>query len=594
MKRSVLTVLVLGIVVLSFAAGRLSGPDPSSEPPKGEEREILYYVDPMTPGFRSDEPGIAPCGMPLEPVYADPETVQGVSSPRLPPNVVKISPARQQIIGVKVAPVETGPVTYTLRLYGQVIPDETLTYRINASTDSWIREISDVTTGDIVQKDQVLARGLAPSYYNAQATFLVTLDNLDRINRQLGGQTRQNQADIADNQVRLAVQSLQNLGITDAQIEELANTRRAQPYLQVRAPTGGVVLERNLTLNQWFKAGELFYTIADIGRVWVYADVYEDETRHLYPGMKVKVHHEQMSKTFDATVSRVLPLFDRVSKTLRVRLDVPNQMYELRPDMFVDVEIPVTMPASLHVPTDAVIDSGKRSIVYVDLGGGVFEPREVTTGWRLGRQVQVTDGLMTGERVVASGNFLIDSESRMRVSTAGPEVQMARDPVCGMYVNAEMAEQKGWTATHGGRTYYFCMDGCRAEFEKDPQMYVAPSPDESMEHRDPAPGVGMSWLEALGGGPAVRSRRVGLAQHERSKGSVFGTALTSRGVIDWDGPEPREGAWQKGWGRFPGAKYLGLGDDPGEGPPAPQSGAQKDGSTEKGPTKPESRGSASP
>ena len=159
----------------------------------------------------------------------------------------------------------------------------------------------------------------------------------------------------------MAVQNLQNLGITDAQIEELANTRQARPYLQVRSPADGVVLSRNLTLYQWFKAGEEFYDIADIGRVWVYADVYEDEVRHIRPGMDVKVRHEQMGKTFDARVSQVLPLFDPVAKTLKVRLDVDNTQYDLRPDMFVDVEIPITMPPSLHVPADAVIDSGTRT-----------------------------------------------------------------------------------------------------------------------------------------------------------------------------------------------------------------------------------------
>ena len=170
----------------------------------------------------------------------------------------------------------------------------------------------------------------------------------------------------------MAVQSLQNLGITDAQTEELANTRQARPYLQVRAPADGVVLNRNITLNQWFKAAEEFYTIADIGKVWVYADVYEDEAMHMRPGMTVAVKHAQMGKTFNASVGEVLPLFDPAARTLKVRIDVDNPRYDLRPDMFVDVEIPITMPPSLNVPADAVLDAGTRAIVYVDAGNGVF------------------------------------------------------------------------------------------------------------------------------------------------------------------------------------------------------------------------------
>jgi len=580
MKKTVLAITVLGIAAVSFLAGRWAIPVQHQISESRSEREILYYIDPMNPGFRSEEPGIAPCGMPLEPFYADSGELQMVSAPALPPGAVKISTARQQLIGVRVAPVQTSPMTYTLRLYGQVIPDETLTYRINASTDSWIRELSDVTTGGIVKKGQLLARGLAPSYYNAQVTFLIAMDNLDRINRNLEGQTRQNQADIADNQIRMAVQALQNLGIGDLQVEELANTRKAQPYLQVRAPTRGVVLERNLTLNQWFRAGEEFYTIADIGRVWVYADVYEDEARHLAPGMKVKVIHKQMGKTFNASVSRVLPLFDSVSKTLKVRLDVENKKYDLRPDMFVDIEIPITMPATVHVPADALVDSGMKTIVYTDLGGGAFEPRKVSTGWRLGRQVQITSGLMPGERVVVAGNFLIDSESRMRASaSAGEESRMSRDPVCGMYVDESMAQLNNRTATSGDRTFFFCMDECKAEFEKDPEKYISRHSGQEMENHtgmsamgdnSGMPGMEKSWLDLLKSPKAAAGKGMNTARQESEPSKTFTNSLTSRGVVDWSGPKARDKNepakdWT-GWGRFPGSRYLGMGDDPSKRP----------------------------
>ena len=460
MKKVIIAVIVISIAVLSFLAGGRYEKGESTGMGLQRAREVLYYIDPMNPGFRSDEPGVAPCGMPLEPVYAEAGEGQAVGASSLPPGAVKISPARQQLIGVKVAPVEIKPMTYTLRLYGRVVPDETRVYRVNASTDSWIREISDITTGSIVKKNQILAVALAPAYYNAQVTYLVAMDNVDRIKRQLGGELRHQQADLADNQIRVSVQALQNLGITDAQIEELANTREARPYLQVRAPSRGVVLGRNITLYQWFKAGEEFYDIADIGRVWVYADVYENEARYLRPGMTVNVLHAQLDKTFNAKVSEVLPLFDFLAKTLKVRLDIENPDYDLRPDMFVDVEIPTTMPDSMHVTADAVIDSGTKTIVYVDMGDGTFEPRRVETGWRLGRQIQITGGLMPGEKVVVSGNFLIDSESRMKTAASGIEDKRSKDPVCGMYADEKEAETSGRTATHAGRTYYFCSEHC--------------------------------------------------------------------------------------------------------------------------------------
>jgi RND family efflux transporter MFP subunit len=529
----------------------------------------------MTPGFRSDKPGIAPCGMPLEPVYAEASAGQGdtaAGGAPLSPGAVKIGPERRQQIGVRVAAVEKKPVTYTLRLYGKIVPDETRVYRLNASTDSWVRELSDVTTGSIVGRDQLLAEVLAPAFYNAQVTYLVAMDNLDRIRQQLGEQYRHQQTHIADNQIRMAVQNLQNLGITDAQVEELANTRQARPYLQVRSPADGVVLSRNITLYQWFKAGEEFYDIADIGRVWVYADVYEDEVMHIRPGMEVKVRHAQMGKTFDARVSQVLPLFDPVAKTLKVRLDVDNTHYDLRPDMFADVEIPITMPPSLHLPADAVIDSGTRKIIYVDTGNGIFEPRRVETGWRLGRRIEITGGLMPGEKVLISGNFLIDSESRMKTAAAGTGGRMSADPVCGMSVDEETAGMYERVATYANETYYFCMDQCKLEFEKDPEKYVPKGQTKEKQDHTAMTGKAHSWLDMLQPVKGSHVMNKSGTYPGQTMGRTIGTPGSSPDVVDWDGDAPpRE--WRRGWGGFPGAKYLGIKDKTKTSQPSDASGA---------------------
>ena len=149
---------------------------------------------------------------------------------------------------------------------------------------------------------------------------------------------------------------------------------------------------------------------------------------HMRPGMTVAVRHGQMGKTFSAKVGEVLPLFDPAARTLKVRIDVDNPRYDLRPDMFVDVEIPITMPPSMSVPADAVLDTGTKTIVYVDKGNGIFEPRRVKTGWSLGGQVEITDGLTPGEKIVVSGNFLIDSESRMEISASGAAGRDQRRP----------------------------------------------------------------------------------------------------------------------------------------------------------------------
>ena len=236
---------------------------------------------------------------------------------------------------------------------------------------------------------------------------------------------------------------------TDAQIEELAKTRKARPYLQVRAPARGVILSRKVTLNQWFKAGDEFYTIADIHRVWVYADVYEGEAANIRPGMTVAVKHGQMGKAFSAKVGKVLPLFDPAARTLKVRIDVDNPRYDLRPDMFVDVEIPIAMPPSMSVPADAVLDTGKRAIVYVDRGNGIFEPRRVKTGWNLGGHVEITGGLTEGEKVVISGNFLIDSESRMAIAATGSGAEASEEPAS--HESVETDKGTDWAAMLKGK-----------------------------------------------------------------------------------------------------------------------------------------------
>jgi RND family efflux transporter MFP subunit len=478
MKKLIFPVMILSAVVLSFVAGN-------------------WYGIKGLGGLRiiaSDKSNTGPSGTP---VGADAAAEEEDSGAEMASGAVKISPARQQRIGVKVAAVEKKPMTYTLRLYGRVAPDETRLFRLNASTDSWVREISGASTGSLVEKNEILAEMLAPSFFNAQNNYVIQLGQMDRIRQQLGGELRPQQTEIADSQIRMAVQSLQTLGVGDAQIAELARTRKASPYLQVRAPAKGVVLSRKVTLNQWFKAGDEFYTIADIARIWVYADVYEDEALHMRPGAAVAVRHDQTGRTFEAKIGRVLPLFDPSTRTLKVRIDVDNPRYDLRPDMFVDVEIPIAMPESVHVPAGAVLDTGKRAIVYVDMGNGIFEPRRVKTGWSLGGQVEILHGLAAGEKIVAAGNFLIDSESRMALAASGAEAEERDDaPVHGKSVDkgqgpdwAAMLQEKSPVSTKPPVPPKAKRD---ATTKRPPKVAAPDNEDDSEEDRQgtyPFPGA---------------------------------------------------------------------------------------------------------
>jgi YHS domain-containing protein len=170
-------------------------------------------------------------------------------------------------------------------------------------------------------------------------------------------------------------------------------------------------------------------------------------------------------------MSDALPRFDAQSRTLKTRFELDNPGYLLQPDMFVDVEIAVEMPQAITVPADAVFDSGLRKTAFVDRGNGNFEARRVETGWRLGDRVEITRGLMEGERIVAAANFLLDSESRMKAVSAGVFTPQT-DPVCGMEVDEKKAAAAGRTVVHEGRTYYFCADECKKQFEAAPGKWI--------------------------------------------------------------------------------------------------------------------------
>jgi RND family efflux transporter MFP subunit len=260
--------------------------------------------------------------------------------------------------------------------------------------------------------------------------------------------------------------------MSEQQMKELASTKQITDKIFIVAPATGFIIARDVSPGQQFEKGAEWYRIADLSRVWVLADLFRNEAEYVRPGMKVRVTIPETKKTFNAVASTVLPQFDATSRTLKVRLELDNPGYTLRPDMFVDVEIPVTLPSALTIPADAVLDSGLKKTVFVDQGNGIFEPREVETGWRIGNRVEIISGLKPGERIVISGNFLIDSESKLEMAAAGMQGTLSKDPVCGIEVSVTKSEKARLKASYGGKTYYFDSEKCKEQFEKDPKRYA--------------------------------------------------------------------------------------------------------------------------
>ncbi len=489
MRRMSLAIAVGVAIVLAYALGRRHAVAQSGG---RTARQVLYYVDPMHPAYKSERPGIAPdCGMPLEPVYAG---GAGNASPAsaladLPRGAVSIDGATQRLLGIRLAAVERSSVTRTLRVVGRVAPEDTRVYRINAGVDDGIiRATFNDSVGTRVKKDQKLASYYAPDFLAVASGFLAATERVPGAAGKDGSRTMPFPGAVSRQGVS-SVQGyrdrLRNLGMSDEQIDAMAESRQLPENIDVVAPADGFILARSITPGQHFDHSMEFYRIADLSRMWVVAEVYEQDAPFLRPGGPARIVLQDQGRQWPAHITDSLPRSETGGGTVKLRLEVDNPGFLLRPDMLVDVELPVRMPPAITVPLDALVDSGVRARVYVEGSGGSFEPREVETGWRSDERVEILHGLRPGEQVVAAAAFLIDSESRLRAqpSAAAPELasdtgssmvqqvaaaKTVRDPSCGMPVDPSQATTSGNTITDRGTTYYFCSRKCKEAFQHHP------------------------------------------------------------------------------------------------------------------------------
>jgi membrane fusion protein, copper/silver efflux system len=461
------------IAIAAFAAGlwfnqRLA----STSNTESQKQNILRYSCPMHPQYISDRPGDCPsCGMRLVPVNGSKDGVEDRtkdSNSGLLTGTIHISPEKLQIIGVRMARVERAPFERRLRILGQVAVDETRIYRLNASVNGWIRKTYPNSKGSLIKKDETLAAFYSPEFLSAEQALLYSLGALDRW--ESSDKETPEQIALTKANIQQAVDSLRNLGMGDIQVEEIKRARQLTQDIEVRSPAAGFILERNVSAGQRFEQGTELYRIADLSHIWIQADMFENEVHYFKPGANATVIHAAQKIKLNAKVSNVLPQFDPATRTLKVRLEVENPNFILRPDMFVDVEYPISLPATLTVPAEAILDTGLRKTVFVDIGDGYFEPRRIETGWRMADRVEVVKGLMEGEHIVISGNFLIDSESRMREAAMGMRKGSVEDPICGMQVDPIKAGDK--KTTYKGETYYFCSEMCKKSFQENPEKYV--------------------------------------------------------------------------------------------------------------------------
>lgn len=412
--RAVAAVFVLAAM---FAGGYVArATRPASAAPSA--RRVLYYVDPMHPAYRSDKPGIAPdCGMTLEPVYADGAPASGTAASRPPvPGAIPIAPERQQLIGVKFATVELSGQSRSIRAVGKVTFDETRVAHVHTRIDGWIETVFVDFTGDFVTQGQPMLTIYSPEMLASQQELLLAARARDLMR----DNPLASAAEHGNSLFEAAKRRLELWQLKNDQIAQVLRTGEPIHSITLYAPASGFVSERKAFPNQKVTPDSDLYTITDLSRIWIVADVFESDITSIQVGDLAFVSFPNgNTPSRGARVTYIQPQVDPMTRTLKVRLDAPNPGLRMKPDMYVNVDFGIAGASELVVPADAVLDTGDRQTVFVDLGNGYLEPRRVVVGERYGDRVAITSGLKAGERVVSSGTFLIDSESQLQAAAAG-------------------------------------------------------------------------------------------------------------------------------------------------------------------------------
>lgn len=446
MKRMHIAAAAVAAIALAaggFLAGRHAGrpqpsvanaPAPAAAP---GERKVLYWHDPMVPGPRFDKPGKSPfMDMPLVPVYADEQADTGV----------KVSPGVQQNLGIRTATVTRTQVADSFDAVGAVQFDERLTAAVQTRVNGFVERLLVRAPMESVRRGQPLAIVYAPDWLGPLNEYLA----LQR-------------AGVSPDVVAAARDRLRAMSIPDALLRASQQAGTAQARFTVTAPLGGVVAELGVREGAAISAGTTLFRIAGLDKVWAVAELPEGQAVRLNRGMKVRASLQaDPAQAFDGELKEVLPQVSAATRTVQARFEVANKEGRLTPGLLLRLRVSGPVSSRLVLPTEAVIRTGTRAVAIVRNGSGAFEPREVQLGADLGDSLEVVQGLAEGDTVVASGQFLIDSEARLKsvLGAMAPAAPAAPAPAsaasaasaAGIHVaegKVESVEPDGLTITHG-------------------------------------------------------------------------------------------------------------------------------------------------
>ncbi len=383
--------LVLIAIVTGVYIGRFSAPqdDNLGQGIEEKRREVLYWVAPMDPNYRRDEPGKSPMGMDLVPVYAD--EVDG------PSGVVSIDPIVVNNLGVRTAPAERGALSRRIETVGYVAYDEDTLQHVHTRVDGWIEALATKAAGDPVERGQLLFELYSPTLVNAQEEYLAALRSGNKL------------------LVNASIERLKALGVTESEFERLDRERMIRQRVRVYAEANGVIAQLGVREGIYVTPATDIMSVANLDKVWVLAEVFERQAAAVEAGQHAMVELDYLpGETWHGEVDYVYPELDPKTRTLKVRLRFDNAERTLRPNMFARVTIYGGSTGDVvHIPREALIRGGKVDRVVIALGEGRFRAQAVRTGIESGERIAILEGLSAGDVVVTSGQFLIDSEANI-------------------------------------------------------------------------------------------------------------------------------------------------------------------------------------
>lgn len=331
-------------------------------------------------------------------------------------NTITISPERLQTIGVKFELVKPRSLEKIIRTVGRVEIDERRLAHVNIKLEGWIDKLLVNSTGERVSKGQILFTIYSPELVATQEEYLLALKG----GKALGGSEFPEVAQGATSLLEVTRRRLRLWDITEDHIQDLERTGTVLKTLPIHSPGTGTVIKKVAVAGMRVNPGDELYTIADLSRIWVQADIYEYELPSIKPGQTAKVTLSYDPRTvLTARVGFIYPTLDPQTRTAKVRFELENPGERLKPDMYANVELKIPLGTRLAIPRDAILESGERHVIFIHHGGGKLEWRNVKLGVQAGDWVEVAEGLKEGDHIVTSANFLIDSESQLKAAVGG-------------------------------------------------------------------------------------------------------------------------------------------------------------------------------